>query len=187
MQKEAQDLKAGNTFKVGNDLFIIQKALYNKGARNSSTVKMKVRNIATNSVSETVYKAANKFEVIVLDRRPMQYLYSNGDFYTMMDQENFEQIDLTSEDLGDALNFLAEQMVINVLMYGEKAVGVETPDKVDLKIAYTEPAARGDTSGKVMKPAKLETGYEIQVPAYCVTGEKVRVDTKTGEFLSRAQ
>ena len=187
MQKEAQELRAGNTFKAGNDLFIIQKALYNKGARNASTMKLKVRNIATNAVSETVYKAADKFEVVVLDRRPMQYLYANGNLYTFMDEETFEQIELTSDDLGDALNYLIEQMTISVLMFGEKPVGVEMPDKVDLAIAYTEPAVKGDTSGKVMKAAKLETGFEIQVPAYCVIGEKIRIDTRTGEFLSRAQ
>lgn len=184
--REAQDLRAGNCVKIGNDLHIIQKALYNKGARGASTVKMKLKNLSTNGVSETVYRASDKFDLIVLDRRPMQYLYASDDFYTFMDQENYEQIELTKEDLGDALNFLTEQMIISVITHGPKPVGVEMPDKVDLAITYTEPAVKGDTGGKVLKAATLETGFEVQVPLYCNIGDVVRVDTKTGEFLSRA-
>jgi elongation factor P len=185
--KEAQDLRAGNTVKVGNDLFLVQKMVYNKGARNASMVKLKLKNLETLSSSESVYKAADKFNDIVLERRPMQYLYAANDQYTFMDQETFEQIDLNKEDLGDALNYLKEQMVLEVVRHEGKAVGVETPINVELKIEYTEPAVKGDTSGKVMKTAKLETGFEIQVPAYCVTGEKIRIDTRTGEFVARAQ
>jgi elongation factor P len=116
----------------------------------------------------------------------MQYLYSANDQYTFMDQETFEQIDLNKEDLGDALNYLKEQMIIEVVRHEGKAVGVESPTSVELKIDYTEPAVKGDTSGKVLKTAKLETGFEIQVPLYCVPGEKIRIDTRTGEFISRA-
>jgi elongation factor P len=184
--KEVQDLRAGNTVKVGNDLFLVLKAVYNKGARGASSVKMKLKNLATNSTYETVYRAGDKFDDIILERRPMQYLYESGDLYTFMDQNNFEQIELNKEDLGDALNYLKEQMVIMVVMYGTKAVGVEVPTNVDLKITYTEPAVKGDTSGKVLKTAKTETGFEVQVPLYCKEGESIRVDTRTGEFVARA-
>ena len=184
--KEVQELRAGNTVKVGNDLFLVLKAVYNKGARGASSVKMKLKNLATNATSETVYRAGDKFNDIILERRPMQYLYESGDLYTFMDQNNFEQIELNKEDLGDALNYLKEQMVIMVVMHEAKAVGVELPTNVDLKITYTEPAVKGDTSGKVLKTAKLETGYEIQVPLYCKEGEAIRIDTRTGEFVARA-
>jgi elongation factor P len=184
--KEAQDLRAGNTVKMNNDLYIILKALYNKGARGASSVKMKMKNLSTGSVNETVYRASDKFEDVILERKSMQFLYETNGFYTFMDAETYEQMDLSKEDLGDALNFLKEQMVIDVIVHGAKPVGVELPINVDAEIIYTEPAIKGDTSGKVLKPAKIDTGYEVQVPLYCVIGDKIRIDTRTGEFVSRA-
>ena len=184
--REAQDLRAGNTVKVGDDLFLVMRALYNKGARGASSVKMKLKNLSTNATNETVYRADDKFNDIILERRAMQFLYESGGSYTFMDQNNFEQIDLYKEDLGDALNYLIEQMVIQVIMHEGKAVGIELPINVDLRITYTEPAIKGDTSGKVLKAAKTETGYEVQVPLYCREGETIRIDTRTGEFVARA-
>ncbi len=184
--REAQDLRVGNTLKIGDDLFLVTKFVYNKGARNASMVKMKLKNLSTGSIAESVNKAADKFEDIVLERRKMQFLYASGDSYTFMDQENFEQIDLTKDDLGDALNYLKEQMIIDVIMYGERAVGVEMPINVELKIIYTEPAVRGDTGGKVMKEAKTETGFELQVPLYVDVDDMIRVDTRNGDFVARA-
>lgn len=183
--KEAQDLRVGNTVKIGNDLHIILKALYNKGARGASSVKMKTKNLTNNSISETVYRASDKFEDVVLERRKMQYLYETNGFYTFMDNESYEQMDLNADDLGDALNYLQEQMTIDIILYGTKAVGVELPINIEAEIIYTEPAVRGDTSGKVLKPAKIATGYEIQVPLYCNIGEKIKIDTRTNEFVSR--
>ncbi|HEX2955437.1 MAG TPA: elongation factor P [Chitinispirillaceae bacterium] len=184
--KLVEDLRAGNTVKVNGNLFIVQKAIYNKGARGASSVKMKLKNLATGSMSETVYRAGEKFDDVVLERKQMQYLYGNDGFYTFMDQENYEQMDLTSDDLGDALNYLQEQMVIDVIVYEGKAVGVELPIVVECEITYTEPAVRGDTGGKVLKAAKINTGYEIQVPLYVNIGDKVKMDTRTNDFMSRA-
>jgi elongation factor P len=185
--REAQDLRAGNTVKIGNDLFLVTKFTYNKGARNASMVKMKLKNLSTGNIAESVCKAADKFEDVVLERRKMQFLYASGDFYTFMDQENFEQMDLTKEDLGDALNYLKEQMSIDVVLYGARAVGVEMPINVELKVTYSEPAVRGDTSGgKVFKAAKTETGYELQVPLYVNVGDLIRIDTRNGDFVARA-
>lgn len=183
--KEAQELRVGNTVKINDELYIVQKAIYNKGARGASSVKMKMKNLTTGSMSETVYRASDKFDDIILERKQMQYLYSNGDFYTFMDQVNFEQMDLTKEDLGDTLNYLKEEMVIDVIVYENKAVGVELPNIIECEITYTEPAVKGDTGGKVLKAATIETGYEIQVPLYCNNGEKIKVDTRTNEFVSR--
>ena len=183
--KEAQDLRAGNTIKVGEDLFLVVKAVYNKGARSASSVRLKIKNLETNSISETVYRASDKFNDIVLERRQMQFLYGQNDSYTFMDDQNYEQIDLNKDDLGDALFYLKEQMTISIVMYEGKAVGVEMPINVEARIEYTEPAVKGDTSGKVFKTAKLETGYEIQVPLYCTIGEMIRIDTRTNEFVTR--
>lgn len=184
--KEAQDLRSGNTVKMGNDLFIILKAIYNKGARNASSVKMKLKNLSTGSISETVYRASDKFDNVVLERKSMQFLCEANGFYTFMDNETFEQMDLNKDDLGDALNYLKEEMTLDIIVYGEKPVGVELPAQVDLVIEYTEPAVKGDTGGKVLKAARLETGFEIQVPLYCNIGDKVRVNTATDEFVGRA-
>ncbi|NLG16361.1 MAG: elongation factor P [Fibrobacter sp.] len=183
--KEAQDLRAGNTVKMGNDLLIILKAIYNKGARGASSVKMKMKNLSTGSVSETVYRASDKFDQVILEHKQMQFLYETNGFYTFMDQETYEQMDLNKDDLGDALHYLKEEMVIDVIVYGTKAVGVELPAQVDTKITYTEPAVKGDTSGKVLKAATIETGYEVMVPLYCVIGDKIRINTQTDEFVSR--
>ena len=183
--KEAQDLRAGNTIKVGEDLFLVVKAVYNKGARSASSVRLKIKNLETNSISETVYRASDKFNDIVLERRQMQFLYGQNDSYTFMDDQNYEQIDLNKDDLGDALFYLKEQMTISIVMYEGKAVGVEMPINVEAKIDYTEPAVKGDTSGKVYKTAKLETGYELQVPLYCNIGDMIRIDTRTNEFVTR--
>lgn len=185
--REAQDLRVGNTLKIGNDLFLVTKFSYNKGARNASMVKMKLKNLSTGSITESVNKASDKFEDVVLERRKMQFLYSSsGEYYTFMDQDDYEQIDLTKDDLGDALNYLQEQMIIDVVMFESKAVGVELPINVETKISYTEPAVRGDTGGKVMKIAKTDTGYELQVPLYVNAGDMIRIDTRNGEFVARA-
>jgi len=184
--KEAQELRSGNTVKMGNDLFIILKAIYNKGSRGASSVKMKMKNLSTGSVSETVYRASDKFDNVVLDRRKMQFLCESNGFYTFMDNETFEQMDLNKDDLGDALNYLREEMVIDIIVYGEKAVGVELPVQVEREIVYTEPAVKGDTSGKVLKVAKIDTGFEVKVPLYCNIGDRIKIDTTTDEFVARA-
>ncbi|NLL14903.1 MAG: elongation factor P [Fibrobacter sp.] len=184
--KEAQDLRQGNTVKINNELYIVMRAIYNKGARGASTVKMKLKNLSTGSMSETVYRASDKFEDVILERKNMQFLYENNGFYTFMDQETFEQMDLNKDDLGDALNYLREEMTVGIIVYGTKPVGVELPAQVEAIIEYTEPAVKGDTSGKVLKAAKLDTGYEVQVPLYCNIGDKIRINTATDEFVSRA-
>lgn len=184
--KIAQDLRPGNTVKMQGELYIIVKALYNKGARGASSVKMKLKNLATGSISETVYRASDKFDNVVLEKTKMQFLCEANGFYTFMDTETFEQMDLNKDDLGDALNYLVEEMEIDIIVYEHKAVGVELPAQVEREIVYTEPAIKGDTSGKVYKTAKLDTGFEIQVPLYCVIGDKIKINTADNEFVARA-
>lgn len=185
--REAGDLRQGNVVKVGNDLLLVVKSIYNAGGRNAATVKMKLKNLASNAVTENVYRATDKFDNIMLDKKTMAYLYGSNDFYTFMDQNSFEQIDLTKEVLGDALNYIKEQMEIDIVFYGDKPVSIELPTNVDMEITYTEPATKGDTSGKVFKAATIETGFEVQVPLYCMIGEKIRIDTRNGEFVERVK
>lgn len=183
--KEASEFRAGNIFKVGNELLLITKAEYNKGARTASTMKLKTKNLSTGSVSETVFRATDKLDEIRLDRRKMQFSYKNGDSFVFMDQETYEQLELTEEYLGDNAFYLKEEEVIDVLLYNEKPVSIELPQQVELAIEYTEPAVQGNTGGKVLKDAKMQTGLMTQVPLFCHIGDVVKIDTRTGEYVGR--
>jgi elongation factor P len=183
--KEASEFRAGNIIKSGNDLLLVLKAEYNKGARSASTMKLKTRNLAVGSIAETVYRATDKLDEVRLERRKMQFSYKNGDMYVFMDEETYEQLELSEEYLGDNVYYLKEQNVIDVLLYNEKPISVELPPMVELAIEYTEPAVQGNTGGKVLKEAKMETGLISNVPIFCHIGDVVRIDTKTGEYLGR--
>jgi len=183
--KEASEFRAGNIIKSGNDLLLVLKAEYNKGARSASTMKLKTRNLTVGSMAETVYRATDKLDEVRLDRRKMQFSYKNGDMFVFMDQATYETLELSEEYLGDNVYYLKEENVIDVLLYEEKPISVELPPMVELAIAYTEPAVQGNTGGKVLKDAKMETGLITQVPIFCHDGDIVKIDTKTGEYLGR--
>ncbi len=182
--RQAQELRAGNVIMVGKDPMVVQRAEYNKGGRNSAVMKMKLRNLLTGGVSEVVYKADEKLENLVLDRRELTYSYFAEPSYVFMDAE-YNQYDVDKENMGDALNYLEEGLPCQVVFYDDRAISVELPNTVVRQITYTEPAVRGDTSGKVLKPAKIATGFEVRVPLFCAIGDKVEIDTRTGEYLSR--
>ncbi len=184
--KEAQDFRTGNIMKLGSDLLLITQAVKNKGARTGSVVKFKLKNLTTGSTSEAVYKPDDKLNDVRLDKKQVQFLYKSNNTFTFMDQEEYEQIELSRDDLGDNLNYLTDDMFLDMFFYEGTAISVEMPSSVELKITYTENAVRSNTSGKVMKAATLETGYEIQVPIFCNTDDVIRVDTRTGEYLERA-
>jgi elongation factor P len=182
--KTAQEVRVGNVIMVGKDPLVVLKAEFNKSGRNASVVKMKLRNILSGSTSETVYRADEKFDMVQLERKDMTYSYYADPSYVFMDAE-FNQSEVDKENLGDALNYLEDGMQVEVVIYDGRPISVEIPQTVVREIAYTEPAVRGDTSGKVLKPAKLHTGFEVQVPLFCATGDKIEVDTRTGEYRSR--
>lgn len=183
--KTAQEFSSGNIIKMGSDVFIIQKAAFNKSGRNAAVVKFKLKNLITGQIKEEVVKASDKFESVRLDKANMQFLYSSDEDYNFMDNETFEQLALSKDDLGDAINFLQEEMLIEVLFYEGKPVGIEVPRTVEREVSYTEPGLRGDTTGKVTKPATIETGYELQVPLFVNIGDLIRIDTRTGEYMER--
>ena len=182
--KTAQEVRVGNVIMVGKDPLVVLKAEFNKSGRNASVVKMKLRNILSGSASETVYRADEKFDMVTLERKEMTYSYYADPSYVFMDAE-FNQSEVDKENLGDALNYLEDGMQVEVVIYDGRPISVEIPQTVVREIAYTEPAVRGDTSGKVLKPAKLHTGFEVPVPLFCATGDKIEVDTRTGEYRSR--
>ena len=182
--KTAQELRVGNVVMVGKDPLVVQRAEYNKSGRNAAVVKLKFKNLLTGSGSESVYKADEKFEVVVLDRKECTYSYFADPMYVFMDEE-YNQHEVEADSMGDALNYLEEGMKVEVVLYDGRAISVELPTMVVREIVYTEPAVRGDTSGKVMKPAKINTGHELPVPLFCAIGDKIEIDTRTGEYRSR--
>ena len=184
--KTAQELRAGNVFMVGNDPMVVLKAEYSKSGRNASVVKMKMKNLLTDSPSETVYRADDKFEVIQLDRKEVNYSYFADPMYVFMDAD-YNQYEIEAEYLADALNYLEEGMPCEVVFYEGKAISVELPNALVREVIYTEPAVKGDTSGKVMKPARLATGFELPVPAFVEIGDKIEIDTRTNEYRARVK
>lgn len=186
MMKTAQELRTGNVVMIGNDPMVIQKADYTKSGRNSAVVKMKFKNLLSGNPSESIYKADDKFDVVLLERKEVTYSYFADPMYVFMDAD-YNQFEVDAENMGDALFYLEDGMACDVVFYNEKAISVDLPTTIVREIVYTEPAVKGDTSsGKVLKPAKIATGKEISVPLFCATGDKIEIDTRTGEYKSRA-
>src|SRR5471030_3268878 len=184
--KIAQEIRSGNVIMVGKDPMVVQKAEFSKSGSNASVVKMKLKNLLTGSGAETVYRADDKFEMVNLERKEVTYSYFADPFYVFMDAE-YNQFEIDAENMGDAVNYLEEGMPCEVTLYNEKPISVGIPQSVVREIIYTEPAIRGDTSGKVMKPAKLKTGFEIPVPLFCETGDRIEIDTRIGEYRARSK
>ena len=183
--KIAQDLRVGNVILVGTDPMVILKAEYSRSGRNGSVVKMKMKNLLTESAKETVYSADDKFEQVMLDRKEVTYSYFADPMYVFMDGE-YNQYEIEAESMGDAINYIEDNMPCEVVFYNEKAISVELPNTIVREVIYTEPAVRGDTSGKVMKPAKINTGFELPVAAFVEIGDKIEIDTRTNEYKKRA-
>ena len=184
--KTAQELRIGNVIMVGADPLVVLKAEYNKSGRNSAVVKMKLKNLLTESASESVYKADDKFEVVQLDKKEVTYSYFADPMYVFMDAD-YEQFEVEAENMVDALKYLEDGLACEVVFYNGKAISVELPNSVVREVVYTEPAVKGDTSGKVMKPAKLSTGFELPVPAFVSIGDKIEIDTRTDEYKNRVK
>jgi elongation factor P len=182
--KIAQELRAGNVVMIGSDAMVVIKAEYNKSGRNSAVVKLKMKNLLTGSGTESVYKADDKFEPVQLEKKDVTYSYFADPLYVFMDAD-YNQFEVESESMGDALNYLEDGMACELTIYNDRAISVELPTSVERVITYTEPAIRGDTSGKVLKPAKLATGFEVGVPLFVAQGDKIEIDTRTGEYRRR--
>jgi elongation factor P len=184
--KIAQELRAGNVVMIGQDPMVVVKAEFSKSGRNSSVVKMKLKNLLNGSGTESVYRADDKFEMVSLDRKDCTYSYFADPLYVFMDAD-YNQYEIEADNLGDALNYLDDGMPLEVVFYDGKAISVEMPTTVIREVEYTEPAVRGDTSGKVMKPARIKpTGFELPVAAFVDIGDMIEIDTRTNEFKRRA-
>ena len=184
--KTAMELRVGNVVMIGNDPLVVQKTEYNKSGRNAAVVKMKFKNLLTEAPSENVYKADEKFDVVVLEKKDVTYSYFADPMYVSMDTD-YNQYEVEADNMTDALNFLEDGMACEVVFYNGKAISVDLPNSVVREITYTEPAVKGDTSGKVMKPARISTGFELPVPLFCSTGDKIEIDTRTLEYKNRVK
>ena len=182
--KTAQELRAGNVIMVGNDPMVIQKAEFSKSGRNASVVKMKLKNLLSGSGTESVYKADEKFEQVMLDKKDCTYTYFADPMYVFMDAE-YNQYEVEADNLGDMLNYIDDGMPCEVVFYEGKAISVNMPSSVVREVEYPEPAVKGDTSGKVLKPAKISTGFEVPVPIFVAQGDKIEIDTRTHEYRKR--
>lgn len=157
-----------------------------KPGKGAAFVRTKIRNVITGGVTEKTFNPNDKYPTAYIERKDMQYLYSDGDLYYFMDNETYENIPISSSILGSNFKFVKENMDCKILSYKGNVFGVEPPTFVELEVTKTEPGVRGDTATNVTKPAELETGAEIRVPIFINEGDKIRIDTRTGEYMERA-
>ena len=182
--KIAQEIRAGNVIMQGKDPMIVLRTEYARGGRGAATVRMKLKGLLTNTGAEVVFKADDKIDNVVLDKKECTYSYFADPMYVWMDAD-YNQYEVEAENMGDALNYLEDGMTAEVVFYDGKAISVELPTIVVREITWTEPAVKGDTSGKVLKPAKIATGFEVAVPLFVNQGDKVEIDTRTAEYRKR--
>jgi len=181
----ANDLRAGKTFEMEDGLWMCVVFQHIKPGKGTAHVRVKMKNLETGATIERTFRPEDKFKPAFLDHRKMQYLYQSGDEFYFMDTDNYEQFPLSEDDLGDNVHFLKENMNIEVSFYKGRAVGVELPTFVEMEVISAEPGFKGDTAQNTFKPAKIETGYTIQVPLFVEQGDFIRIDTRTGEYLER--
>lgn len=182
----AGDFRNGITFEMDNGVWQIVEFQHVKPGKGAAFVRTKLRNVITGAVVEKTFRPTEKFPKAHVERKDMQYLYEDGGLYYFMDQETYEQTPLAAEQLGDALKFVKENDCVMILSYKGNVFGVEPPNFVELVVTATEPGVRGDTATNVLKPATLETGAIIHVPIFINEGDKIRVDTRSEEYMERA-
>ena len=183
----AGEFRNGVTFEMDGQVQQVIEFQHVKPGKGAAFVRVKMKNVVTGAVTETSFNPTAKFEEAFVERREMQYLYNEGDLYYFMDNETYEQIPISKDTLGDDFRFVKENTVCKLVSYKGSVFTVEVPNFMDLEVTETEPGLRGDTATNVTKPATLETGAEIKVPLFINPGDKIRIDTRTGEYLERCK
>ena len=185
--KTAQELRQGNVFMVDGVAKVVLKTEYSRSGRSGAVIKMKMKDLLTGAGSEVVYRADDKFDVLILDKKSVTYSYFADPMYVFMDDE-YNQYEIEADSMGDVLNYLEDGMRCDVVFYQDRPISVEPDTIIVREVTYTEPAVKGDTSsGKVLKTAQLATGFEIQVPLFVDTGDKIEIDTRTNEYRNRVK
>jgi len=183
----AGDFRNGTTFEMDGQVLQVIEFQHVKPGKGAAFVRTKYRNVITGAVVERSFNPTDKFENAFIERKDMEYLYNDGELYYFMDTETYEQVPLNAPELSPAFKFVKENTICKILSYKGNVFGLEPPLFVDLVVTDTEPGFRGDTATNVTKPATLETGAEVRVPLFIDKGEKIRIDTRTGEYLERAK
>ena len=183
----AGEFRNGKTFEMDGKVMQVVEFQHVKPGKGAAFVRTKMKNVVTGAVTETSFNPTAKFEEAFVERKDMEYSYSDGDLYYFMDQETFDMVPLARDLLGDAFRFVKENTMCKVLSYKGNVFGLECPNFMDLVVTDTEPGFAGNTATNVTKPAVLETGAEIKVPLFIDVGDKITIDTRTGEYLSRCK
>jgi len=181
------DLRKGLRFKLDGEPHLVVEFDFVKPGKGQALYKCRLRNLITDSQFERSFRSGDVFEEADIQEKEMQFLYMEGDKYCFMDSETFEQVYLSAAQVGDAKNFLLENLTVEVMMSDGKALGVTLPNSVDVLVTEAPPWIKGDTVSGNNKPITIETGYQMQVPSFIEEGEKIRVDTRTGEYLTRVK
>ncbi len=182
----AGDFRNGVTFDMDGQVVTIVEFQHVKPGKGAAFVRTKIKNVITGAVVEKTFNPNDKYPTAFIERKDMEYIYSDGELYYFMDSETYEQIPISGSVLGDNFKFVKENMVCKIMSYKGNVFGVEPPTFVQLEVTHTEPGVKGDTATNVTKPAVLETGAEIKVPIFINEGDKIQIDTRTGEYMSRA-
>ena len=183
----AGDFRNGVTFEMDGNVYSIIEFQHVKPGKGAAFVRTKIRNVISGAVTEKTFNPNDKYPTAFIERKDMEYLYNDGDLYYFMDSETYEQLPISPNVLGDNFRFVKENMVCKVLSYKGNVFGIEPPNFVELQVTETEPGVKGDTATNVTKPATLETGTEIKVPLFINPGDKIKIDTRTGEYLERCK
>jgi elongation factor P len=184
-QISVNDLKNGITLELDNGLFQVVEFQHVKPGKGGAFVRTKIRNVRTGAVIDKTFNAGIKVEQAIVDRQDMQFLYKDGDDYVFMNTTTYDQMNVPPAALGGAVNFLTEQMIAQIAMYQSEIIGVEIAASVELTISETEPGVQGDRVSGARKPATLETGKVLQVPLFVEIGDKIKVDTRSGDYITR--
>lgn len=182
----AGDFRNGVTFELDGQVVQVVEFQHVKPGKGAAFVRTKYKNVITGSVVETSFNPTAKFPTAYVERKDMQYSYNDGDLYYFMDMETYEQVPISASILGDNFKFVKEEMICKILSYKGTVFGVEPPNFVELIVTQTDPGFKGDTATNATKPAIVETGAEVKVPLFIDEGEKIQIDTRTGEYMSRA-
>lgn len=180
------EFKTNLTVTIDGDAWQVVEFQHVKPGKGAAFVRAKMRNLCTGSVVERTFNAGERLPEARIDRRAMQYLYKDGDKYVFMDTENYEQMELSNEQIGNGVNFLKENMEVKVAIFEERILGVDLPNTVELTVVKTDPGIRGDTATGGSKPATMDTGYVVKVPLFINEGDVLQIDTRSGEYIARA-
>jgi len=180
------DIKSGLTILVDNEVYLVVETQHVKPGKGAAFVRAKLRNLKTNNVQEKTFRGDEKIESAFVDERKLQYQYSSGGMYHFMDQDNFEEIAISEDNLQDKVKFLKDNLEVTGYFYKNETLTINLPNFVDYEITHTEPGIKGDTAKSGTKPAKIESGAVIQVPLFVNTGDKIKVDTRSGEYIERS-